>query len=122
MIVASLRDGNTWSTFQGSEHRTTIEWPMNNWTIFFKELTVNQKQSIWMEYFSEQRKRAESSRNAKYTINAQHTIYVNHPTKTLNGNFAASQGGLSVLIQLRSDGFWYNKTGGWTSWDASKGT
>jgi predicted transcriptional regulator len=30
----------------------------------------------------------------KYTINAHYTIYVNHPKKTLKGEFAKKQGGL----------------------------
>jgi hypothetical protein len=41
----------------------------------------------------------------EYTINEQYTKYVNHPKKILKGDFTASQGGLSGLSPLRSDGF-----------------
>ncbi len=35
--------------------------------------------------------------NAKYTTNAEYTIHVNHPKKTLKGVFATSQEELSRL-------------------------
>ncbi len=45
-----------------------------------------------MKYLNEQKKRVELSRNAKYTINAQYTIHVNHPKKSLKGEFAKTKG------------------------------
>jgi hypothetical protein len=71
---------------------------------------------------NEQRKRVELNLSEKYTINAQNTIYVNHPKKTLKGKFAESQGGLSGSSLLRSDGSPDSQTGGWTSREAAKGT
>jgi hypothetical protein len=41
-------------------------------------------------------------------------MYVNCPKKTLKGKIAQSQGGLSKLIPIRSDG---SQTGGWISWE-----
>jgi hypothetical protein len=58
----------------------------------------------------------------EYTINAQYTIYVNHPKKTLKGDFATSQGGLSGSSPLRLDGSQDNRMEGWTLCKAAKGT
>jgi hypothetical protein len=68
-----------------------------------------------MEYLNNRRNRAEMSRNAKYTINAQCKIYMNSPKKTLKGYFAKIQGGLSRTSPLRSHGSRDNQMGGWTS-------
>jgi hypothetical protein len=52
-----------------------------------------------MKYLNEQKKRVEPSHNAKYTINAQYTIYVNYPKKSLKGEFARIVGSESIQIR-----------------------
>jgi hypothetical protein len=42
------------------------------------------------------------SRNAKCTMNAQQILHVNHPKKTLKGDFATSQGGLFRSTPLKT--------------------
>jgi hypothetical protein len=50
----------------------------------------------------------------QYTISAHCTINVYCPKKTLNGEFAKSQGGLSELNPFRSDGSGGSQMEGWT--------
>jgi hypothetical protein len=58
----------------------------------------------------------------KYAINAQYTIYMNGPKKTLKRDFATSPEGLSGSNLLRSDDSPDSQMGGWTSCEAAKGT
>jgi hypothetical protein len=43
-----------------------------------------------MEYLTEPGKKYNQVGIQEYIINAQYTIFVNYPKKTLNGNFATS--------------------------------
>jgi hypothetical protein len=48
-------------------------------------------------------------------------LYSGAILKRLEGEIAQSQGGLSKLSPLRSDGALDSQTGGWTSWEVAKG-
>jgi hypothetical protein len=51
---------------------------------------------------NEQKERVKASQIVKYTMNAQYTIYVNRPKKTLKRILPQVKGGLSESSPLRS--------------------
>jgi hypothetical protein len=52
---------------------------------------------VELQDLTEQGKKTEMIRNAKYTITHKKIIYGNCPKKTLKGDFTASQGGVSGI-------------------------
>jgi hypothetical protein len=64
------------------------------------------------EYLTEGKKKNQIKQKAKYTTNAQYTYTQTVLDDTKKGDFAASQGGLSRLCPLRSDGCQDSQTGG----------
>ncbi len=90
-VYLLVDEPGTWNGFQD---QNTEQWLNNNPTIIEQYCSKNQKlteKGIWMEYLNKQKKRVQLTWNAKHTINAQYTIHMNSPKKTLKGKFAKSQ-------------------------------
>jgi hypothetical protein len=66
--------------------------------------TYKDQNTYWTttKSLTEQKKELNRIRMQNSKINAEYTIYMNCPKKTLKENFAASKGGLSRLGPLRS--------------------
>ncbi len=80
-----------------------------------------QMKQLRIEYSNKSKWESFKKSLSEYAINALYELWGNHYKKTAKRKTAPIQRGLSGLSLLRSDDSPDSQTGGWTSWEVSKG-